>query len=122
MQERELQLSGATPSGSSAETAEPAADEHLQHRQGRPVGAAKLARVAPMATDPAAAQACLEQYLGAPDVVPLAIDIGWFQGKLAAIIVLPSSTNPDKAEVWIVDPGCSGPDSVVLYFANIPLP
>jgi len=88
---------------------------------GDQLGAAALAR-APMATDPAAAQACLEQYLGAPDVTPLAIDIGRFQGQLAAIIVLPSQTSPDKAEVWIVDPGCAGPDSVVLYFANIPLP
>jgi len=122
VQERELQLSGATPSGSPADTAEPEQTSAYNTDKADAVGAGKLARAAPMATDPAAAQACLEEYLGAPDVVPLAIDIGWFQGKLAAIIVLPSSTNPDKAEVWIVDPGCSGPDSVVLYFANIPLP
>jgi hypothetical protein len=122
VQEREREVSGATPTGSpeSAATTTPTTNSYGT-ANGDQIDAAKLAR-APMATDPAAAQACLAQYLGAPDVVPLAIDIGWFQGKLAAIIVLPSSINPDKAEVWIVDPGCAGPDSVVLYFANIPLP
>ena len=124
VQERERELSGAAPSGSLAESADPTNPTSSPYgtATGDAIDAAKLAARAPMANDPAAAQACLEQYLGAPDVVPLAIDIGWFQGKLAAIIVLPSSTNPDEAEVWIVDPGCAGPDSVVLHWASVPLP
>ena len=64
--------------------------------------------VAPMATDPAAAQACLEGYLGVAGVFPLAIDIGRWEGEPAAIIVLPG-TEPDLADVWVIDPDCSGP-------------
>jgi hypothetical protein len=121
VEERQRLLKSASPAASLPETAQPTQTSAYGEGATGDLSATQLAR-APMATDPAAAQACLAQYLAAPDVVPLAIDIGRFQGKLAAIIVLPSSIDADKAEVWIVDPGCSGPDSVLLYFANVPLP
>jgi hypothetical protein len=74
--------------------------------------------VAPMATDPAAAQACLEGYLDLPGVEPLAIDIGRWQGQPAAIIVLPGP-EPTLADVWVIDPDCSGPEDPLFYFATV---
>jgi len=74
--------------------------------------------VAPMATDPAAAQACLEGYLDRGGVEPLAIDIGRWQGEPAAIIVLPGP-EPTLADVWVIDPDCSGPEDPLLYFATV---
>lgn len=86
------------------------------------------ALAAAVATNPAAAQACLEQYLDAEGVQPLAIDIGTFydskqkQTQPAAVIVLPIVGKPVEADVWIVDPDCSGPDARLLYWARIDLP
>jgi len=74
--------------------------------------------VAAMATDPAAAQACLEGYLNVAGVQPLAIDIGVWQGEPAAVIVLPD-VNPDLVEVWVIDPDCTGPDDPLFYFATV---
>jgi len=74
--------------------------------------------VAAMATDPAAAQACLEGYLKVPGVQPLAIDIGTWQGEPAAVIVLPAA-DPSSAEVWVIDPDCTGPDDPLFYFATV---
>ena len=76
--------------------------------------------VAPLATDPAAAQACLEGYLGVTGVEPLAIDIGRWQGEPAAVIVLPAA-EPNLAEVWVIDPDCSGPQDSLFYFATVPM-
>jgi hypothetical protein len=76
----------------------------------------KAAEVAPMATDPAAAQACLEGYLGVSDVAPLAIDIGIWQGRPAAVIVLPLD-DPTLAEVWVINPKCAtSPEKDPLYY------
>jgi len=71
-----------------------------------------------MATNPAAAQACLENYLNMSGVVPLAIDIGTWQGQPAAVIVLPG---PDSATalVYIIDPDCDIPSDPLIYFATI---
>ncbi len=74
--------------------------------------------VAPMATNPAAAQACLEGYLEVSGVEPLAIDIGRWQGEPAAIIVLPG-TEPNLADVWVIDPDCSGPGDPLYFFATV---
>jgi hypothetical protein len=75
--------------------------------------------VAPMATDPVAAQACLEGYLGVSGVTPLAIDIGVWQGEPAAVIVLPAE-EPQQIEVWVIDPDCStGTDDPLYYFATV---
>ena len=83
---------------------------------------------APMATDPAAAQACLEQYLQVTGVAPLAIDLGRFKVQdtgdwvPAAVIVLPVVNKPDLAEVYVVNADCTGgPDSVILLYTHISL-
>lgn len=78
-----------------------------------------LASAGAMATDPAAAQACLENYLDAGDTAPLAIDIGLWQGKPAAVIVLP--LDPTQAQVWVINPTCeteAGQDPT-YYFATV---
>ena len=55
-----------------------------------------------------AARLCLESYLFAPaDLEPLAIDIGEWEGQQAAVVVLPVENNPDKIEVWVIDPACA---------------
>ena len=73
-----------------------------------------------LATSPAAAQACLEGYLGVSGVTPLAIDIGLWDGKPAAVIVLPKS-DPTLAEVWVIKPSCStaNAEDPLIYFATI---
>lgn len=78
-------------------------------------------RVAPLATSPAAAQACLEGYLDASGVAPLAIDIGTWDGRPAAIIVLPDEADPTLAVVWVIDPQCdnTGAEDPLIYFATI---
>jgi hypothetical protein len=80
--------------------------------------AVKLLRTAgPMATSPAAAQACLADYLDVTGVAPLAVDIGLWQGKPAAVIVLPLD-DPTLVQVWVIDPTCdttSGQDPLYYY-------
>lgn len=78
-------------------------------------------RVAGLATSPAAAQACLEGYLDASGVAPLAIDIGTWDGSPAAIIVLPDGADPTLAVVWVIDPECddTGAEDPLIYYATI---
>lgn len=68
---------------------------------------------------PQAAQACLESYLGVTGIVPLAIDIGTWDGESAAVIVLPAEDDPSLAEVWVLDPDCAGPGDPLFYFATV---
>lgn len=68
---------------------------------------------------PQAAQACLESYLGVTGIAPLAIDIGTWDGERAAVIVLPAEDDPSLAEVWVLDPDCSGPGDPLFYFATV---
>ncbi|MEO8330217.1 MAG: hypothetical protein ABI586_09445, partial [Candidatus Nanopelagicales bacterium] len=89
-------------------------------------GAAATGLDVPMATDPAAAQACVEQYLGDGGIEPLAIDLGSFKiedtGEWvpAAVIVLPGD-QPDSATVWVVGADCAGPDAIPLYWKVVSL-
>lgn len=75
-----------------------------------------------MATNPEAAQACVDQYLTAAGIEPLAIDIGTFDDEPAAIVVLPIEGKPTKAEVWVIDPSCSGAEGNTMYYATIDRP
>jgi hypothetical protein len=79
-----------------------------------------LRQAGPMATSPAAAQQCLETYLDVSDETPLAVDIGLWQGKPAAVIVLPLS-DPTKVEVWVINPTCdtSNGQDPTYYFATV---
>ncbi|MEO8106784.1 MAG: hypothetical protein ABI720_05645 [Actinomycetes bacterium] len=101
-------LTTASPSGS------PTSDQDLE--VGPPTSGKRS--VAAIATDPAAAQACVEGYLEVPGVQPLAIDIGTWQGAPAAVIVLPAA-DPSSAEVWVIDPDCDGPEAAVFYYAEV---
>ena len=74
-----------------------------------------LASAGPMVTDPAAAQECLESYLDVQGTAPLAVDIGIWQGKPAAVIVLPVD-DPDLVQVWIINPACDPAGQDPLYY------
>jgi len=102
-----------TVSHSDGPTPSPTGPASTDSNYTRPVG------VAPLATDPAAAQACLAD-LDASNVVPLAIDIGVWQGRPAAVIVLPLD-DPTLAEVWVINPKCdmSGSAYPVYFVATI---
>ena len=53
-------------------------------------------------------------------VVPLAVDFARFQGKPAAVIVLPSPNHPGSVEAWVVGPGCGAvPGNDVLYWQSV---
>jgi len=54
-----------------------------------------------------AARVCLQNYLYAPDLEPLAIDIGLWKGQRAAIVVLPVVGDASQLEVWVIDPSCA---------------
>jgi hypothetical protein len=109
-----------TPSQTAAPSSSPMPETSDANDPVEPTDESTSAKsVAPMATDPAAAQACLESYLGVTGVTPLAIDIGVWQGEPAAVIVLPAE-EPQQAEVWVIDPDCStGTDDPLYYFATV---
>lgn len=98
----------ASPSISGALTSSPTGDSTPNGERRAPL----------LATDPAAAQACLASYIGVSGVRPLAIDIGTWQGDPAAVIVLPVQ-DPTLAEVWVIDPTCSTEEDPLLYFATV---
>ena len=56
--------------------------------------------------DPLAWKSCL-QAIGAPEVAPVAVDLARWQGRDAAVLVLPAAAG---LEVWVVPPDC-GPGS-----------
>jgi hypothetical protein len=58
-------------------------------------------------TTAAGLKACLTA-LNAPSVVPLLVDLATYNGKPAAILVLPSASN--GRELWVVSPTCAPPD------------
>jgi hypothetical protein len=86
---------------------------------GTPLDSATPDVVLKLTAGPAAAQACLESYLDAPGIMPLAIDIGTWDGEPAAVIVLPNDADPTAADVWVIDPDCTGPEDPLFYFATI---
>lgn len=84
-----------------------------------PLASGSVAADALRVDGPQAAQACLESYLGVAGIVPLAIDIGTWDGERAAVVVLPAEDDPSLAEVWVLDPDCAGPDDPLFYFATV---
>jgi hypothetical protein len=74
-------------------------------------GAAALA-------DPAALGACLDRLglVGAP----LGVDLATYQGKPAAVVVLPSEGDPTHVDVYAIAPSCPAGD--FLAFARVPRP
>ena len=50
---------------------------------------------------------------------PLAVDVATYQGKPAAVILLPGLAGPDRIDIWVVPPDCS---SATLYYGSVPRP
>ena len=111
--------SAVTPSASSTPevTSEPSADPMVTARvNGSPT-------VFPAAlVDPLVLRACVVDYLLRPDAAPLAADLGTYEGQPAAILVMPKLDDTDKAEVFVVDPDCSGPDATLLLYLVVTMP
>ena len=65
---------------------------------------------------------CVAALTGEPAraVIPLAVDLARFQGKPAAVIVLPVAGQPTKTDVWVVSPTCAAGKEGVLYFLRAP--
>lgn len=83
--------------------------------------AMKHAAGLPLITDPSVAEDCVVNKLEA-HFAPLAIDLGRYQGRPAVVIVLPAESQPTTlAEIWVINPGCTGANPVLDYF-QVPLP
>jgi len=72
---------------------------------------------APLADGPVLAD-CLGRLGLGP--TPLAVDIARWQGRPAAVIVLPAAEDPATVEVYVLEPTC--PKGGVLFFASRPRP
>lgn len=75
-------------------------------------------------TEPQKLLDCVAALTGQPagSVTPLAADLASFQGKPAAVIVLPSPNRPALVDVWVVGPGCSPADQQFIYFLRAARP
>jgi hypothetical protein len=74
---------------------------------GRPAG--------PLTTT-AGLRACLDG-LGVPGVVPLYVDLATFEGKPAAVVVLPAGNGAEVA--WVVSRTCAPGNDGTLYYAAL---
>jgi len=79
------------------------------------VVAADLAAVTALVRDPARRQACIDQLAGAKGVQQVAIDVGHYNGKPAAVIVLPNESGGTSVDAWVVGPTCSDKDNPFPY-------
>ena len=101
----------------SAQASQPTADPYVTATV-----AGEATTFAARVVDPDVLQACVTGYLGIPDTQPLVVDVGTFKGIPAAVVVMPSTSDPLQVEVYVVDPNCSGPDATLLYWAVVDLP
>lgn len=53
-------------------------------------------------------------------VTPLAVDLASWEGKPAAVIIVPTPDDPTTADVYVVDPQC--PPGEMLVFLRVPRP
>lgn len=65
---------------------------------------------------PAGLTACVNTLSGVTDVRPLLVDLATFEGKPAAIIVLPAGTGE---QIWVVSRSCTPADDGTMYFAAV---
>lgn len=66
----------------------------------------------PLAGGPTQA-ACVAALAGDSTTTPLAVDLARYEGKPAAVVVLPSPGDAAKVDIWVVGAGC---DTDVRYF------
>jgi hypothetical protein len=62
---------------------------------------------------------CVTELAGEP-TTPLAVDLARYQGRPAAVIVLPTPGDPATVDVNVVEPSCARADARLLYFARVP--
>lgn len=65
---------------------------------------------------PAGVAACLSA-IGAPGATPLLVDVARYQGRPAAVVVLPASGG--GREIWVVSPTCSPGQDGTRYFTTL---
>lgn len=64
---------------------------------------------------------CVAALIDGPGT-PLSVDLATWQGRPAAVILLPTPDDPATLDVWVVGPGCSTADAQVLHFARVARP
>ena len=83
-----------------------------------PSSAATVAGIAALAAlvhDRAELTACIARLTGSTAVPQLAVDVGRYDGRAAAVIVLPSAASAGTVDVWVVGPTCSNRDDPFPY-------
>lgn len=111
-------VTGATPAAGSpglkAESESAAPSSPANGLSASPGPGASDTGVQPLA-DPQALTACLARL----DLVgpPIGVDLARFEGRPAAVIVLPTEGDPTHADVYAVAPSCPAGD--FLYFARV---
>lgn len=68
---------------------------------------------------PAALGACVAELAGNPRIAALAVELARFQGRPAAVVVLPDP-DPAKVRAWVVGPACGPGQADVLRFQIVP--
>jgi hypothetical protein len=70
----------------------------------------------------AALRPCVLAATGRPQVSPIAVDLGTYQGKPAAVVVLPNAKDPARVDVYVVDSTCTAGKGRVLESRQLPRP
>jgi hypothetical protein len=65
---------------------------------------------------------CLAELNSGPGARPVVMDLGFFQGSPAALVVLPTDGDDLRLDVWIVGPDCSKGNGHVLWFGRVVRP
>jgi hypothetical protein len=72
--------------------------------------------------DPQALAECLTQLRPGKEAAPLLVDVARFEGRRATVIVLPRPDEPERIDIWVVEPGCRNGNSHALHYDSAPRP
>jgi hypothetical protein len=64
---------------------------------------------------------CVTELTGGP-ATPLAVDLATFDGKPAAVVLLPGIGGRGRVDVWVVPADCAQGKGEFYYYANVPRP